>query len=387
MRVAKRYFDETDASPLDLYLGSHVFFVDDIQVELEGVPLLQNRTTKELLLPVKSKLLIEFFAEKADEDGQTGILLKPKRLGTKRYAFCEKFDFKYSQIDHEFIPGLTRPWEDGFLTPVFFNTAVLNKYSQDPRYRLDLFSETYGTIRAREWTISFGINRGKKVMMWLGDIASLPEEEKYFLRSENVDSDHDLHSEFYEAQIDVQPSPPSRQHTLLRQRKALNDVFSSKFGDGLFVLEGEVASIIANLTRPVFWEEKHVAPAIESLNRVFVESINSGFLKRAIKDAGSSKDLKSAGGLKTLQAWIEVALGRSNHADIMLPLFVLYDFRVFCSHLLPTDKRNEMIRSINARLGFQEGNRDFEVVYDRLIEVLLESICRIEAAIKSDSGE
>lgn len=384
MRVAKRYFDETDASPLDLYLGSHVFFVDDIRVELEGVPLLQNRTTKELLLPVKSQMLIEYFAKKADEDGQTGILLKPKSLGAKRYSFCEKFDFKYSQIDHEFIPGLTRPWDDGFLTPVFFNMAVLNKYSQDPRYRLDLFSETYGTILAQEWTISFGINRGKKVMMWLGDIASLPEEEQYFLRSENVDSDHDLHSEFYEAQIDVEPSPPSKQHDLLHQRKALNDLFNSKFGDGLFVLEGEVAGVIANLMRPVFWEEKHVAPAIESLNRVFVESVNSGFLKRAVKNAGSSKELKSAGGLKTLQAWIEVVPGRADHADIMLPFFVLYDFRVFCSHLLPANKRNEMIRSINARLGFQDGNRNFEAVYDRLIEVLLESIGRIGTAIEDD---
>src|SRR5690606_2834091 len=129
--------------------------------------------------------------------------------------------------------------------------------------------------------------------------------------------------------------------------KALNDLFNSKFGEGLFVLEGEVASVIANLTRPVFWEEKHVAPAIESLNRVFVESINSGFLKQAVKDVGSGRDLKSAGGLKTLQVWLDVVPRRADHADIMLPFFVLYDFRVFCSHLLSTDRRNEMIRSIN----------------------------------------
>jgi len=387
MRVAERYFDEVDASPLDLYLGSHMFFFGDIRVELEGVPLLQNRTTMELLLPVKSRVLIEYFAKKAEEEGQTGILLKPKSLGAKRYAFCEKFEFKYSQIDHEFIPGLTRPWNEGLLTPVFFSMAVLNKYSQDPKYRLDLFSETYGTILAKEWTISFGINRGKKVIMWLGDIASLPEDEQYFIRSENVHSDHDLHSEFYEAQIDVQPSPPSKQHELLHQRKALNDLFNKKFEEGLFVLEGEVASVIANLTRPVFWEEKHVAPAIQSMNRVFVESINSGFLKRAAKEAGSSKDLKNAGGLKTLQTWIEVALGRADHADIMLPFFVLYDFRVFCSHLLSADRRNEMIQSINTRLGFQEGHSDFEVVYDRLIEALLDSIARIDMAIESSSGE
>lgn len=93
------------------------------------------------------------------------------------------------------------------------------------------------------------------------------------------------------------------------------------------------------------------------------------------------------GGLKTLQAWIEVVLGRADHADVMLPYFVLYDFRVFCSHRLPADKRKEMIRLISARLGLQECKSDFEAVYDRLIEALLDSIGRIGAAIQIDTGE
>lgn len=382
VRIAQSYFDDADSSPLDVYFGLHHYQEGDIFVELDGVPLLKNRNTHELLLPLKTKIMVDHFVKKAIVAGERGVMLRPKALGSKRYLFCKKLDFKYSQIDHEFIPGLMRPWNDGFLTPVFFNIAVLNKYSQDPRYKLDLFSETYGTIRAKHWTISFGINRSKRVIMWLGDIDALPEDEQYFLRSENVDSDHDLHSEFYEAQIDVVFSDRSKQNELLHLRKSLNDLSNDKLGQGLFVLEGEVSTVINNLTRPVFWEERHVSTAIESLNRVFVESINSGFLKKAVKDKDSTRDIKSAGSLKTLQAWLEVVMGQSAHADLTLPFYVLYDFRIVCSHLLSVEKQAEMMRSVNSRLGLDPDNRDLELIYDGLISALSQSILRIKDCLE-----
>lgn len=381
MRIAQSYFDDEDSSPLDMYLGLHKFNEGEISVELDGVPLLKNRNTHELLLPVRSKLLVDMFVDKAIEAGQKGFALRPSALGSKRYPLSEKFDFRYSQIDYEYIPGLIRSWDDGFLTPVFFNIAILNKYPHDPRYRLDLFSDTYGTIHAEDWTIAFGINRSKRVIMWLGDIDRLPEDEQYFLRSENVESDHDLHSEYYEAQIGVVFSDRSRQNELLHLRKALNDLFDKKHGEGLFVLEGEVTTVINNLTRPVFWEARHVAPAIESLNRVFVESINLGFLKKEVKNGDSTRDLKGTGSLKTLQAWLEVVLGQSTHAELALPFYVLYDFRVMCSHLLSAEKQAEKMQSINRRLGLASANEDLELIYDAVVEALTQSIQRITTCL------
>ncbi|NYT64097.1 hypothetical protein H0A66_17405 [Alcaligenaceae bacterium] len=382
MRVAQRYFDDADSSPLDVYLGLHAYLEGEIFVELDGVPLLKNRSTHELLLPLKTKAMVDYFVNKAIEADKRGIVLRPRALESKRYSFCKKIDFKYSQIDYEYVPGLMRPWNDGFLTPVFFNIAVLNKYSQDPRYKLDLFSETYGTILANDWTISFGINRNKRVIMWLGDIDALPEEEQYFLRSENVDSDHDLHSEFYEAQIDVVFSERSKQNELLHLRKSLNDLFNDKHAQRLFILEGEVATVINNLTRPVFWEERHVGPAIESLSRVFVESINSGFLKKMVKDKDSTRDIKSVGSLKALQAWFEVVLGQSAHADLALPFYVLYDLRIVCSHLLSSEKRAEMMQFVNSRLGLDPDNRNLELTYDELLNALSQSILRIQGCLE-----
>lgn len=47
--------------------------------------------------------------------------------------------------------------------------------------------------------------------MWLGDIAKLDINEQHYLCSENINSDHDIASEFYEGQIEVQWAEPSKE--------------------------------------------------------------------------------------------------------------------------------------------------------------------------------
>ncbi|MNC64301.1 hypothetical protein D3C75_1144890 [compost metagenome] len=50
-------------------------------------------------------------------------------------------------------------------------------------------------------SVPYGINQRGSVIMWLGDIVGLPEQEKMYLYSENIDPQHDLHSDFYNNQI------------------------------------------------------------------------------------------------------------------------------------------------------------------------------------------
>ncbi|RLJ20135.1 hypothetical protein DJ030_07580 [bacterium endosymbiont of Escarpia laminata] len=382
LETAPSYFDEETGEALHLSLGSYDLFIEGIDVHMEGVPFLLNDKTGHVSLPIKTKHMIAYFVSEAKNNGHSGISLSPRALGDKRYAYCEKYDFKYSQIDHEFIPGLVRPWDEGFLTPVFFNSSVLNKYSQNPEYRLNLFSETYGNIEAEEWIIAFGINRNRKIIMWLGDIDSLPDTEKYYLRSENIDSDHDIHSEFYDSQIAVHVSDRSRQHHLFHIRSNLNDAFKRSKGVPLFILEGEVGQVIENLNRPVFWDEKNVSPVIESFNRVFVESINVKGLKEALKKCMDTKSVKSLGSLKTFEMWMGKCLGVSDSRTLCSPLYVLYDFRIVSSHLLANEKRENMMASINERLGLEKTNQNIEVVFDRVIEQLITTFERLQGEMQ-----
>jgi hypothetical protein len=374
----QRYFDVESGEPLQLWFGIHSLEIDEIQVELSGIPLLRKESSGEIYLPDKTKHLIAYFVEEAKKKGQKSIFLSPKNSGDIRYPFAEKFEFLYSHIDYEYIPGLVRPWDKGFLTPVFFHITVLNKYSQHPEYKLDLFSETYGSIsRGDEWHIAFGINKNKKVIMWLGDIDELPDNEKYYLRSENIQSDHDIHSEFYDAQIEVQWSEPSPQNALFHIRKDLNNLVDRKYGFDLFVLDGEVSEVIQNLDRPVFWEDKHIGPVVESFNRIFVESINVKELKKDIAVVNAGTDVKSKGSLKIFQIWIDERLKAADSSSLMCPFFVLYDFRVMTCHLQPADKKEEKLRSINQRLGLPEGNQEYEQIYDALIDRMAGTISKI----------
>jgi hypothetical protein len=84
------------------------------------------------------------------------------------------------------------------LTPVYFNKQLLTRYVYDARFKCEFASATYGTIYADKWLISFGINKQGAVIAWLGDISHLPIRERFYWLVENIPSQHDYASEFYD---------------------------------------------------------------------------------------------------------------------------------------------------------------------------------------------
>jgi len=213
--------------------------------------------------------------------------------------------------------------------------------------------------------------------MWLGDIDTLPDNEKYYLRSENIDSDHDVHSEFYDAQIDVQWSEPSKLTALFHCRRDLKKLIYEKINLDLYMLDGEVSKVIENLHRPIFWEDRHVGPVIESFNRIFVESLNLPKIKHDVSEVTPAVDLKEKGSLKVLESWLLNRLKLESCAEIMCPFYVLYDFRIITCHLQSEESRTKKLTSINKRLGIPEENLNNEIIYDSLIDLLSKSYSSI----------
>lgn len=372
-----RYFDEDTGQPLHLYFGRHLATIDGVKVKLEGVPLLKNECTGKVILTFESSAMINYFVEQAKENGQYAIKITPRSRESKKYGYCQKVDFLYSDIDYEHIPGLSRPWNKGFLTPVFFKLSVLNKYSQTPGYKLDLFSESYGRIDTENWDICFGVNCNQLVVMWLGDIDSLPLEEQYYLRSENVESDHDIHSEFYNAQIDCIASPPSKQSQLLQARADLDKLVSKRKKFSLYRLQGEVGRVIEHLHRPHFWEDRHVEPVIEALTKIIVESLNVGDLKNQILDKDAMIEVESLGSLKIFELWLSCFTRINDIYSVLTPFYVLYDYRIVCAHLTSDKSRVKKLKKINSRLGLDKENISNMAIYDMLIERLIESFSRL----------
>lgn len=363
--------------PLELTFESIEIELLGVTVKCSGLPLLKEENSGDYYFPLKSKMIIHHHVQNALQEGHTRIRIaaSPSRK-EKRYSLCDDLNFSYSSTDYEFIPGLYREWNDGFLTPVFFNISVLNKYSQSPDYTLDLFSSTYGNITSKkdDWIISFGINKNKKVIIWLGDINDLPSKEKYYLLSENIESDHSIHSEYYNAQIDVRWSDPSIEHRVFELRKTISDKAKCKYGHPINKLEGEISSIISNLDKPVYWEDKHVSPVIESLNRIFIESLNTELFKSEISKLSKKIEIKNLKGLKLYSLWLKESLLVDDTDSIMCPFFVLYDFRIMVCHLQSEQSKAEQLKNINLRLDISPENSDYEKIYDALFVQLEKSL-------------
>jgi hypothetical protein len=172
---------------LDLAYADFHEEVSGIEIQIDGLPVLRCNVCNRDYLPDRSRFAIIKMHEEATAKCSP-------RVTVKRRASIEKFNFttvpfSYDSDDYRYIPGLERQHGSGFLTPVFFNRAVLLKYESAPAYTVKFASTTYGTIDGDGFYISFGINKNGKVFMWLGDLAKLPEPEQFYLKSENVASD------------------------------------------------------------------------------------------------------------------------------------------------------------------------------------------------------
>ncbi|HCT9112054.1 hypothetical protein [Morganella morganii] len=391
MEDIEEYFDDKGRALHLVYdQSSERFIREGISIILNGIPYLINEDTRETYLTPFSSVLIEMLIKEAKLKGIQEITISPPKLFTEqRFKFCDNLPFKYSVLEYFSIPGLAHELSnDGFLVPVYFNIEMLNKYSQNPNYELKLMSSTYGNICFKdEWAISFGVNRNKNIIMWLGDIDKLPKKEQFYLLSENIEPDYEVHSEFYEGQICVQWAEAPLESKVFELREKLSELILGRFGNKLFKLDGEISKVLSDLQKPVFWQDKHVAPVIEALNRIFVESLCEKNIKEIIKNESPNTDIKGFKGLKLLTVLLNDVLKIDNSAEIMCPFFVLYDYRVVMCHLQSEETVNEKMDSIYHRLHISDNAKHHETVYMRIFELMKDSFNRVIEHIKENSSK
>ncbi len=359
---------------LDLVYTDFEKEVSGVNISVVGLPMLRCPDCKRDYWTDRTRLSIIELHRQAIEKGVSVVRITRRKL-KETYEFA-KVPFLYDPDDYRYIPGLERPFDVGFLTPVFFNRRVLLKYDNTPGYRVRFMSTTYGEIIPDEGhTICFGINRNGKVVMWLGDIAKLPDPEQYYLRSENVESDHSIGSEFYDGQIECIFTEPTEENRLFALRSQFIEACLKHFGDKIAHLDEEVLDLVIGFNAPVVdtpKERRHVA---DTLNKIFVESLDNKSLGTLIKKAGGNP--KELGSLKRLQALIEtVAKGGEDVSAIMSPFFVLYDLRVAYSHLTSEDHADEILEKVTDRLGIDVKSGLLEI-YSHLLKALSASYERL----------
>lgn len=350
--------------------------VSGVHITVNGLLELYCSSCDKSFWPDGTRLALIHLWERAQDNDQDRIQ-STRRKRDDDFGYT-KVQFLYDPDDYYYIPGLTRKDRPGFLTPVFFNKRVLTKFDSLDDYRLRFASRTYGGIYADQYTIDFGINENEKVVMWLGDIANLPEFEQYYLRSENVPSDHSIGSEFYDGQIECIFTDATGEDTLIRVRSEFLDAARQRFGLPISHLDDETLQAIEELTPPVHFSIKEQRHFADLLNRICTESLSSDALTKLLMD--QCIDPKKMGTLKKLQLLLEHECPAIDSVRIMSPLFVAYDLRVVNSHLTSESSKIKTLDFCKKRLGLTT-DATFDEVYSNLLAQLGDCYRALRAAI------
>lgn len=362
----QRLYCDVCKGHLDLAFAEFHEDVSGIEIVVYGLPVLRCDRCNRDHLPDRSRVAVIELHRRATKSSSPVVRSTRKKL-EERFKFGP-VEFLYDADDYRYIPGLERPWDTGFLTPVFFNKAVLLKYDNSPGYRVTFASPSYGTIDGGEFDISFGINRAGKVLMWLGDIGSLPDSEQYYLRSENVASDHSIGSDFYDGQIECIFTEPPLESKLFKLRSEFVDACLSRFGVKVAHLEAEALEMARSFNPPVVDTEKERRHVADVLNKIYIESFDNGALGEIMTTSGL--DPAKLGSLKRLEAVIESIANKERAAEILCPLYVLYDMRVAYSHLTSMASAAEKLETVTMRLGLPN-NSGLLILYPKLVVELV----------------
>ena len=362
----QRIYCDNCTTHLDLSFEDFNDEVSGVRISLSGLPTLKCPKCGFSYLPDRSRFALIELHKRATERKSDYVTVQ-RRKTERNYGFTH-VPFQYDSDDYCYIPGLWREFDEGFLTPVFFNKEVLLKYDVHPSYRVAFASSTYGSIRqGDDFDIPFGINRHGRLVMWLGDIARLPESEQFYLRSENVQSDHSIGSEFYDGQIECKFTDRTPEDQLFEQRSRLLEACFARFGQKVAHLEKEVLDLAISIRRPVVDTSAERRNVADSLNKVYLESFDNKALEKILSALGL--DASKLGSLKRLQKLAEAAAPEEDVAETMSPLYVLYDLRVAYSHLGSHEGQEEKLRFVKQRLKLSDESDLFEI-YDALLPAL-----------------
>jgi hypothetical protein len=375
--IQRIYCDECHGH-LDLVFSDFHELVTGVDIEIKGLPMLHCGSCDKSFFPDDSRFAVIHLHEQAFNKSSNKVTVT--RNKTKRDFGFGVAPFIYDSDDYKYIPGLKRQWDEGFLTPVYFNREVLLKYDSSPIYRLSFASTTYGKIRrGDDFSMPFGINKKGKVVMWLGDISRLPVAEQYYLRSENIESDHSIGSEFYDGQIECIFTELSKEDALFKSRSTFLEACFNKFGIKIAHLDSEVFDLSVSFNAPVVDTEKERRHAADTLNKIYIESFDNKALGDVLSQLGG--DPKSLGSIKRLEKTIELSCSGADIFTLMSPFYILYDLRVVYSHIGSKQSEQEKLDFVKSRLGLGASSGLMEI-YASLVEKLGVSYERLTELLK-----
>lgn len=190
-----------------------------------------------------------------------------------------------------------------FLTPVFFDIKVLEKYKNDPRnYEVNDSNISF----LSEWSIPFNINKDGKVSVWLGDLGRIPYEEQRYWKSFNIKPQKNMDSKFIDRQIKGVWTDASRiESKLVPSMNRFNAMISNLYNDVIFnVLSDADKEIYNTFMIPTNYSIPEYQSFLMKLSKLTAESINTKLIKKVMGD-DYEKEAKGSGSIAQLDVFLK----------------------------------------------------------------------------------
>ncbi len=206
----------------------------------------------------------------------------------------------------------------------------------------------------------------------------MDEQSRAILKGFNIESDHlIINSEFYQAQMNCIFSNPIKEKQILMNKDGFISNIKKKYNIDLSHLGEECATHSRNIGRPLVFTEQSVSGVINAFDKVLVEGFNVEQL-RALYEAlylESERDsqYKKWQSIRLIKEILVKLCGQlANTVDIenlISPLYILHDYRIYLDHLLSLDKQESTKSHIVATLGVQDFGEQ-ETIYSEEIDRL-----------------
>lgn len=245
-----------------------------------------------------------------DNKSQGWLLGKKLIDGSKDFKFSF-WKTKDKEQFEDFIVGVDEEGENilassnsdyqsnpGFLTPIFFKREVLKKYYDSP----DIFSVEDGYLRMDGgfWGLRM-MNNSDHVVVWLGDIKSLPYKEQSHWKSFNLTpGDKKIAHTDFTRNIEGEFCDPEHPELYFKYKyEKFQKTWHKKFGWYLFepLHDGDKYHL-KSLHIPSTDETKEFEDQVLSVSKILIDSLNQKELSKNLK---MSKD--SPGKIDWLEAF------------------------------------------------------------------------------------
>ena len=185
-----------------------------------------------------------------------------------------------------------------YLTPVFFNREVLQKYYSKP----ELYEIRDGRLDCKSlWGIEIDNHHKNCVSVYLGDLGrDLPESERSYWKSFNIVGEEQLSKVAFQRDfLNIPVQSNMADHRFLNTYKDISKQWEEKYGWPLFIpLSEEDEYNLSYMRIPVTDSQAEFDQLVLSLVKTIIDSLNEKELRNAENAADNQK------GISKLENWL-----------------------------------------------------------------------------------